>query len=478
MLEDPQTLWTSPASKVYTVAFSPRFPRVPLRYPTDCMICSPRLFLFPSMGLRQFFANPERQKAFLVSGWGRFPWAALGPADRRTMQKCDVAIVGAGPYGLSAAAHLRAANGLDVHVFGEPMSFWERHMPKGMLLRSPLAGSHLSDPSRSLTLQAYEAASGNQITAPLPLHRFTDYGRWFQSQAVPDLDARKVDRVENNGQGFHLTLEDGETWKAGRVVIAAGIMPFAWQPPEFRHLPFSLASHACMHCDLSHLAGKKVAVIGAGQSALESAALLNELSAEVEVLARAPFIRWLWRRKWFHTFKPVARLLYAPPDVGQAGLSHLVARPNLFRRMPREWQNRLGKRAIRPAGAGWLNPRCAPLRIRNETSVVSAVVRGDQVELRLSDGSHRHVDHVLLATGYRVDIARYPFLTKRILEAIWRTDGYPHLDDGFESSVPGLHFLGAPAAWSFGPLMRFVAGAGFASHALTRGILRKNEFKR
>jgi cation diffusion facilitator CzcD-associated flavoprotein CzcO len=387
------------------------------------------------------------------------------------MQKCDVAIIGAGPYGLSAAAHLRAANGLDVRVFGQPMSFWEQHMPKGMLLRSPLAGSHLSDPCRSLTLQAYEAASGNQITSPLPLHRFTDYGRWFQSQVVPDLDPRKVDRLEKNGEGFHLALEDGDTWKARRVVIAAGIMPFAWHPPEFRNLPLALASHACMHRDLSQFAGKRVAVIGAGQSALESAALLNELGAEVEVFARAPFIRWLWRQKWFHTFKPVARLLYAPPDVGQAGLSHLVARPNLFRRMPRPWQDRLGKRAIRPAGAGWLNPRCEPIRIKSGTAVLAASPRGNHVELRLSDASDTRVDHVLLATGYRVDIALYPFLAGRVLGSIQRTAGYPLLDSGFQSSVPGLHFLGAPAAWSFGPLMRFVAGAEFASRTVTRGIL-------
>src|SRR6266850_6405813 len=387
------------------------------------------------------------------------------------MTTCDIAIVGAGPYGLSAAAHLRAANGLDIRVFGEPMSFWERHMPKGMLLRSPLAGSHLSDPSRSLTLQAYQAASGNQITAPLPLHRFTDYGRWFQSQAVPDLDPRKIDRVEKNGAGFRLTLEGGETWKAQRVIIAAGIMSFAWQPPEFRDLPFSLASHACAHRDLSRFAGKRVAVIGAGQSALESAALLNEIGAEVEVLARAPLVRWLWRQKWFHTFQPVARLLYAPPDVGQAGLSHLVARPNLFRRLPRSVQNRWGKRAIRPAGAGWLNPRCAPIRINTGTAVISASPKGDQVDLRLSDASHRRVDHALLATGYRVDISRYPFLTGRVLESIGRVDGYPQLDSGLQSSVPGLHFMGAPAAWSFGPLMRFVAGAEFASRAVARGIL-------
>ena len=394
------------------------------------------------------------------------------------MAKCDVAIVGAGPYGLSAAAHLRAANGLDIRVFGEPMSFWERHMPKGMLLRSPLAGSHLSDPSRSLTLQAYQKKSGKQITAPLPLYRFTDYGRWFQSQAVPDLDCRKVSLVEKNGTGFQLTLEDGESWKARRVIVAAGIVPFAWHPPEFSHLPFTLASHACEHCDLSRFAGKRVAVIGGGQSALESAALLNETGAEIEVLVRAPFVRWLWRQKWFHTFRPVARLLYAPPDVGQAGLSHIVARPNVFRRLPRSLQDRWGKRAIRAAGAAWLNPRCAPIRISTGTSVVSASPVAEQVVLKLSDGTERRVDHVLLATGYRVDVSRYPFLSGRMLESVRRINGYPQLDTGFQTSIPGLHFLGAPAAWSFGPLMRFVAGSEFASLAVTRGILGNRNSKR
>jgi cation diffusion facilitator CzcD-associated flavoprotein CzcO len=387
------------------------------------------------------------------------------------MPICDVAIVGAGPYGLSAAAHLRAANGLNIRVFGEPMAFWEKHMPKGMLLRSPLAGSHLSDPARGLTLQAYQTATGNKITAPLPLHRFTDYGRWFQSQAVPGTDPRRVELVQKNGAGFRLTMEDGETWKARRVIIAAGIELFAWRPGEFQRIPSALASHACDHRDLASFAGKSVSVIGGGQSALESAALLNEMGASVEVLVRAPFVRWLWRQKWFHTFRPVARLLYAPPDVGQAGLSHLVARPNLFRRLPRSTQNRLGKRAIRPAGAAWLHPRCEPVRITTGLTVTSASSAGGRATLELSDGTHRQVDHVLLATGYRVDIARYPFLAKELLQTVHRVAGYPQLDAGFQSSVPGLHFLGAPAAWSFGPLMRFVAGTEFSARALARGIL-------
>lgn len=387
------------------------------------------------------------------------------------MITCDVAIVGSGPYGLSTAAHLKAANGLDIRVFGEPMSFWERHMPKFMLLRSPLAGSHLSDPGQDLTLQGYQASTGNAITSPLPLSRFIDYGRWFQSQAVPDSDPRRIERVEKNGSGFRLTAQDGEAWKARRVIIAAGIEPFAWRPEEFRNAPRELASHSCDHRDLTGFAGKKVAVIGGGQSALESAALLHEAGADVEVLIRAPFVRWLWRQKWFHTFKPVARMLYAPADVGQAGLSHLVARPNLFRRLPRSTQNSWGKRAIRPAGAAWLYKRCEPVRITTSRFVTSAVPQSGRLALTLNDGTSRHVDHVLMATGYRVNISQYPFLPSSLLKSVAMVDGYPRLNNRYESSVDGLHFLGAPAAWSFGPLMRFVAGAEFASTTLTRGIL-------
>jgi FAD-dependent urate hydroxylase len=385
----------------------------------------------------------------------------------------DVAIVGAGPYGLSTAAHLRAADGLDIQVFGETMSFWDRHMPKGMLLRSPLAGSNLSDPQGSWTLRAYQAATGNTITAPLPLTRFRDYCRWFQSKAVPHIDSRKVQRVDKNGSWFRLSLEGGEDWRARQVVIAAGIESFAWRPPEFKDLPTEVTSHTCEHRDLSCLAGKKVAVIGSGQSALESAALLSEAGADVEVLARASFIRWLWRHKWFHTFRPVARLLYAPPDVGQAGLSHLVARPRLFQRLPRSLQDRWGKRAVRAAAAAWLQPRCSPVRISTGIEVKLAVRVGDRVVLKLNDSAERLVDHVLLGTGYRVDIARYPFLSAALLKSIRSVQGYPLLDSSFQSSVPGLYFVGAPAAWSFGPLMRFVAGADFTSKALARGVLRK-----
>ncbi|PYR23838.1 MAG: hypothetical protein DMF98_17490 [Acidobacteria bacterium] len=375
------------------------------------------------------------------------------------MPTCDVAIVGAGPYGLSAAAHLRAVKGLEVRVFGEPMSFWERHMPVGMRLRSPWAASHLADP-----------ACGNHLSAPIPLSRFIEYGRWFQHRAVPETEARKVLRIEPGAAGFRVSLDSGEECTARRVVIAAGIVPFAWRAPEFDSVPTQYASHSCDQRDLRHFARRRVAVIGGGQSALESAALLHEAGAEVEVIARQPRIHWLDRSAKLHRLGLVSRLMYHPSDVGPAGVSQLVGRPNLFRRLPRRLQDLLGVRSIRAAGAAWLQPRLRDVPISTGRSVISAAPAGDRVTLKLQDGTERRVDHVLLATGYRVDIARYSFLSEDLLKSIRRIDGFPQLDAGFETSMAGLHFLGAPAAWSFGPLMRFVAGASFASRALTLRI--------
>ncbi len=393
-------------------------------------------------------------------------------ARRAETAECDVAIVGAGPYGLSAAAHLGAADGLAVRVFGPPMSFWERNMPAGMLLRSPWVASNLSDPSGRFTLDHYRADTGQSFGAPVPVDRFVDYGRWFQRSRVPGHDARTVRRVEANGDGFALELEDGEPLRARRVVVAAGISPFAHRPPVFADLGPDAVSHAVEHRDLRPFAGRRVLVAGGGQSALESAALLKEAGADVEVLAREPAIYWLTRR-WQHKMPVVSSMLYAWPDVGPAGISHLVARPAWWRRMSRERQDRLARRAIRPAGAAWLVPRLRDVPIRTGIEVRGAdAIAGGGVRLRLSDGSVAAGDHVLLGTGYRVDVARYGFLAPDLVEHVACVGGHPRLTHGYESTLPGLHFVGAPAAWSHGPLMRFVAGADFAARSLTRGIAR------
>jgi FAD-dependent urate hydroxylase len=392
--------------------------------------------------------------------------------------KCDVVIIGAGPYGLAATAHLRTVKGLDVCTFGEPMSFWERNMPVGMLLRSGWAASHIADPHQALTLDTYRAGSGKNFSTPVPLEHFLEYGRWFQRQVVPDVDRRKVVRVEPHENSFRLLLEDGDSVRARRVVIAAGINSFCWRPPQFAGLANALVSHTSEHRDLRQFAGKRVLVVGSGQSALESAALLHEGGAQVQVLARARHIHWLGgvvSRTFQHGLGPaVSKLLYAPTDVGPAGISQIVARPDLVRRFPRSIQNWFRRRSIRPAGARWLVARLQDVPITLDCSVISAAAIGEGVRLKLSDGSERRVDHVVLGTGYRVDVSKYEFLAPELAQSISRFQGYPWLREGFETSVPGLHILGAPGVWSFGPLMQFVVGTHYSGRELLRSVSRKS----
>ena len=393
------------------------------------------------------------------------------------MTRCDVAILGAGPYGLSAAAHLRTIKGLDVHSFGEPMSFWERNMPVGMLLRSGWRATHIADPNQSLTLEAYKAATQDRFSAPVPLDCFTNYGLWYQRQAIPDLDQRKIVRIESRPEGFGLILERGETVSAKRVIVAAGISSFAWRPQEFAKIPGSLASHTSEHRNFSKFFGKQMLVIGSGQSALESAALLHEGGAQVEIVARTHQIRWLGglvsRTIRSNLGKALAELLYAPTDVGPAGVSQIVARPDLVRNFPRSVQDWMRKRSIRPAGARWLIERLRGVPTSLGRSAVSATQVGERVCVKLDDGSERTADHVLLGTGYRVDVAKYDFFSPALAHSIKRFQGFPQLREGFETSVPGLHILGAPAVWSFGPLMQFVVGTHYASRALRRCIAEK-----
>ena len=389
------------------------------------------------------------------------------------MMKCDVVIIGAGPYGLSAAGHLQTIRGLEVQVFGEPMAFWERQMPVGMRLRSPWVASHISDPHCGLTLDAYRIASGNNVSPPVTLDRFVDYGHWFQRQVAPDLDKRKIRRIEPAPGGFQLTVEDGEVLLSRRVVIAAGIGSFAWRPPQFQGLPSGLVSHSSEQRDLHWLAGHQVIVVGGGQSALEMAALLHEAGAEVEIVVRSHAIHWLIRSARLHRLGPIKHLLYAPTDVGPAGVSRIVAVPDLLRKLPRKVQDHFRIRSTQPAGAGWLKPRLDGVKISMGRVVKSAIPVGNRLRLTLDDGSERLVDHVLLGTGYRVDIARYQFLSRELVNLLRRTNGYPQLGRGLEASLPGLHFLGAPASWSFGPLMCFVAGTEYVGRALTRYIMQK-----
>lgn len=380
-------------------------------------------------------------------------------------------MIGAGPYGLSTAAHLKAA-GVDVRIFGKPMEFWADKMPSGMLLRSPRVASNISGPFASGTLGAFESSQGIAPAAPIPLETFVGYGRWFQRQLITNLDQREVAAIEVSGNGFRILLNDGISFLSRRVVVAAGICSFQQVPEVFRSLPTAQVTHCYSGFSVKASAGQRVAVIGAGQSALESAALLQEAGAEVEVIARIAALRWIGQHPWLRCLGPISSALYSKHDIGPAGISRLVAAPNLARRIPLEWRDRIRKRAVRSAGSSWLTDRLKDVNIKTGRFVVEARSSGSQVRLKLDDGSVSFADQVILGTGYSVDISRYKFLPQAILKKVQVFDGYPVLDSSFGSSLRGLHFTGAPAARTFGPLLYFVAGTEFSSTALTSAIAK------
>ena len=392
-------------------------------------------------------------------------------------------VIGAGPYGLSAAAHLRG-HGVQTRVFGDVMSSWRHHMPVGMKLKSPPHGSDLSAPAPGFGLADFSRASGQ---APLtghgviPIELFVAYGQWFQERWVPELEPEQVTHLDRAGGRFHVTLSSGEEFDAGTVVMASGLNGYAHVPPELAAIapdgpsPDGLVSHTSQHPDLSVFRGQEVAVIGAGQSALESAALLHEAGAGAQVLVRGQ-ARW-----------------GIPPNPPRQGIWHLIPEANsplgstwriypfshapaAFRFLPVETRLRLVKRVLGPLGAWWLKDRVVgQLPVLDGHRIVAAQRAGDKVELTVASAGGQQeiaVDHVLAATGYRVDLARLDFLAPGLAAQVQRVEGsgFPDLSTSFESSVPGLFFTSLTAAASFGPVMRFVAGAGFAARRVGAGV--------
>jgi thioredoxin reductase len=379
----------------------------------------------------------------------------------------DVAIVGAGPYGLATAAHLKK---LAVHarVFGETMGAWTR-MPTKMLLRSFREATNIGDPEGRLGIDAFAAERGFPVPTPVPVADFIEYGKWFQSHAAPEADTRLVERVERTGGAFRLSLADGTTTDAGAVVIAAGIEPFAYIPEELSGLDKRLLSHSSQHVTFAPFAGRRLVIVGAGQSALEWAVLAAEAGADVEVITRRS-LRFL-RGERLHARSGVFRtILYPTLGVGPPGLNWLMGYPAAYRRLPRIVSGPLAQRSIRPAGAAWLRPRLTSVAITSGVAVNSVAQRDDGVALKLAHGSIRDADHVIAATGYRVDISSYPFLADDLLNQIRLVDGFPWLTNAYESSASNVYFVGAPAARMMGPGMRFVSHSGPAGAAVARRI--------
>jgi cation diffusion facilitator CzcD-associated flavoprotein CzcO len=380
----------------------------------------------------------------------------------------DTVVIGAGPYGLSISAHLHAA-GVGHRIFGEPLGAW-RTMPRGMKLRSAVGASSLSDPSGLLTIEAYHAEHGRELSYPVALESFLEYGDWFIDRAGVAVERRLVARVARDDDAFTVRLEDGESIRAARIVVAAGADAFQWLPREFRGLPPSVASHSGDHRDLAEFAGKRLVVLGAGQSAIECAVLAHEGGADVRVLLRGAGVHWLTRSRRLHTAPLLASILYASTDVGPAGLSRVVSLPRLFRILPAAVRERATNRCVRPAAAAWLHDRSDGIAIMPRRSVREVTFDSRGLRIEFHQGSPIEADHLICATGYQPDLAHYAFLAPELLREIQQAKGFPVLRSGYESSVAGLHFVGWPSTWTYGPVMRFISGAAATSRSVALAL--------
>jgi thioredoxin reductase len=395
----------------------------------------------------------------------------------RSSNNVEVAIIGAGPYGLSIAAHLRP-QGIPFRIFGDPMGAWSGHMPKGMKLKSEGFASSLSDPGDEFTLRHYCAEHGLPYAdsgLPVSLETFVSYGNAFQRRFVPSLESKKVISVDRNGRGFKLTLEDGEVFEALRVVVAVGIIGFDDLPSELAGMPPHLVSHSSAHSDLERFSGREVVVIGAGASAVDLAALLHEAGAKVQLIARSSTIR-------FHD-PPRQRSLrerIMEPATGIGfgrQLFFYVHAPLVFRLLPQAVRLDRVRKTLGPA-PGWFIREHVEGKVPFHLGygIKTALVNDGRVQVRISNraGTDKVIeaDHVIAATGYRVDVERLQILANDIRKSIRTTGTAPALSSNFESSVSGLYFVGPAAMNTFGPLMRFSYGSRFTARRISKHLTR------
>lgn len=343
-------------------------------------------------------------------------------------------------------------------------------MPPTLSLKSSWSSVNIGDPTHAYALDRFCKMHQIQKKEQIPLKVFLNYSQWYQEQLVPDIDQTYVKLLARDGKKFHLELADGRSVKASNVVVATGLSSFAHIPDFALHLPPALVSHTQDHSDFLAFKDKNVVVVGGGQSAFEASALLYEAGARVELIARGPII-WIKRRLYRYA-GPARRLFYAPSDIGPAGVSWIVAFPMFFRSLPQEMRIAIDARALRPAVAPWMRPHInGRVSLTSNTSIVSATEQGQEVCLKLSDGTTRQVDHVILGTGYKPQVQTLPYIDSSLREQVQQRMGYPFLNKWFESSVPQLYFVGCLSGYDFGPLCRHITGSGVSARQIAHHVM-------
>jgi cation diffusion facilitator CzcD-associated flavoprotein CzcO len=388
------------------------------------------------------------------------------------MNVVDVAIVGSGPYALSLAAHLRA-RGVRYRAFGPPMRFWHS-MPPGLNLKSLAFATSIAVPERGHSFPEWCRARGLEDHEPCSMESYAEYGMWMRDRFVPDLEPVEVANVAVARRGgFEVTLATGERLRARNVVSATGLSGLAHTPEVLQGLR-DLASHTFDLHDFTRFAGKEVAVMGAGASAIEAAALVHEAGGRAKLLVREAEATFNTRAA---PDRPLIDRILNPDTVLGAGRKNwlLQTLPWGVFFIPERRRVRFVQNYLPPTAPWWIRDRFeGRVEVHVRTTVVGATVESGRVRLRLqrpgAPERTTRVDHVIAGTGYVLDADRLAYLDADLRRRLRRVDKAPALSLSFESSVPGLYFVGPLTALCFGPVFRFVSGARFAAPAIARHV--------
>ncbi|GCE48255.1 pyridine nucleotide-disulfide oxidoreductase [Thermosporothrix hazakensis] len=394
------------------------------------------------------------------------------PASSATSEMTyDAVVIGAGPYGLSIAAHL-LHHGLRVAIFGKPLQLWRDYMPDGMWLRSEWWASSLSDPTGKGSIKAFFREIGYMPGEPLPIELFIRYGLWFQEQLVPEIQETFITDIEQQDGQFLLTRDDGGKLSSRVVIMAHGLHYYTYQPEAFQKFSPELVSHASTHKQFTRFQDKEVAVIGGGQSALETAALAQECGARVHLISRRP-LTWIKGETPDDTF--LHRILHPRAGINSDWVSWTLEKlPYAFYKLPKSLKATVTSRLYGPMGSSWLRPRVQNKATIHEAQPIVDMHETDRgIELRLSSGKQLTVEHIILGTGYRCDLRKVPMLNNALLSRIRTYEQAPLLSPFFESSVPNLYFVGFSSVLGAGPLYRFVLGADATARRVTAHVVRQ-----
>jgi thioredoxin reductase len=392
------------------------------------------------------------------------------------MATTDVLVIGAGPFGLSISAHL-SHRGVEHTIVGRPMDTWRNHMPLGLFLKSEPYGSPISAATPGYDIAEYSRLHGFDYVdriGPLSLERFLGYADWFTDQLVPKVRDVTVTSVTPVGDGFKVEFAEDSPVLTRQVIVATGLLPYTYIPGELSGLPSELLTHSSEHARLDQFRGRRVAVIGGGQSSLQTGALLHEAGADVQVIMRGE--RITWEEQVAPEIGLIDRIRRPPAKLCEGWGCAVYDSPDAYRMLPKSFRVRKALTALGPRGAWWLRDRVeGVVDVLSGHKVKSAAPHGSGVRLHL-DGPRQSTvdaDHVIAGTGFHIDLARLSFLPEEIQASLVTHVNCPVVNRAGESSVRGLYFAGAPTHLSLGPGVRFISGTYQTSAQLARSVARR-----